>query len=163
MELLMKLILTLLTFFSTSLLAAQKADLVVVSKKEETLTLYKNQKVLGVYPVVFGTNPVGHKQQEGDRKTPEGRYVLDYKKPNSSFYKAIHISYPNAQDIANAKKRGVSPGGAIMVHGQPNGFEWAEDITQLRNWTHGCIALKNKDLDAVWGAVDAGTPIEILP
>lgn len=159
----MKLILGFLVLFLNSLLAQEKADLVVVSKKEKTLTLYKNKKILGIYPVVFGTNPVGHKQQEGDKKTPEGHYTLDYKKPNSSFYKAIHISYPNEQDKAEAKKRGVSPGGAIMVHGQPNGFEWAESATQSYNWTHGCIALKNKDLDAVWNAVDAGTPIEILP
>jgi murein L,D-transpeptidase YafK len=113
--------------------------------------------------VVFGSNPKGHKQQQGDERTPEGEYVLDYKNTNSSYYKSIHISYPNDQDRENAKKLGVSPGGDIMIHGQPNRWGKFSLVTQLFNWTNGCIALSNSDMDAVWNAVDPGTPIQIRP
>ena len=82
---------------------------------------------------------------------------------NSKFYKSIHISYPNVEDKAEARKLGLSPGGDIMVHGQANGWEWAAPIVQLLSWTDGCIALSNKDMDEVWAAVDPGTPIEIRP
>jgi murein L,D-transpeptidase YafK len=141
----------------------EKADRVVVLKSEKSINLYKGEHLLRIYPVVFGGNRVGHKQQEGDKRTPEGKYILDFKKADSAFYKAIHISYPNEQDIENAKKRGVSPGSSIMVHGQKNGFGWASFLTQYFNWTNGCIALSNKNMDSVWELVDTGTPIEIRP
>jgi murein L,D-transpeptidase YafK len=143
--------------------AVDKADRVVVSKHDKTLSLYKGDRILASFHVVFGANPVGHKQEEGDQRTPEGVYVLDYKKADSAYYKAIHISYPNGDDAARAKKRGVSPGGAIMVHGQKNGWGWAAPLMQRHNWTDGCIALSNDDMDQVWKSVDAGTPIEIRP
>lgn len=142
---------------------AEKADLVLVKKAEAKLYLLKGGAVFAEFPVVFGGQPQGHKQQEGDRRTPEGRYILDYKKEDSAFFKAIHISYPNAEDIARAAQRGVSPGGAIMIHGQKNGFDWLSPVAQHVNWTDGCIALTNRDMQAVWEAVDAGTPIEIEP
>lgn len=148
---------------SCSALAGEKADRVVVIKSTKTLSLYKGERLLGTYSVVFGANPVGHKQQEGDERTPEGQYILDFKKTDSAFYKAIHISYPNVQDMESAKKRGVSPGGSIMIHGQKNGFGWASFISQYFNWTDGCIALSNEDMDFVWHDVEAGTPIEIKP
>jgi len=148
---------------SSSLGAAEKADHVVIVKSTKTLTLYKGEHVLGTYTVAFGAKPVGPKQQEGDERTPEGHYMLDFKKADSAFHKAIHISYPNPQDIENAHKLGVSPGGAIMVHGQSNHARWPSYIAQLFNWTNGCVALTNEDMDAVWQAVDAGTPIEIKP
>lgn len=149
----------------TSAFAAhsEKADLVVVKKSEQRLFLYGNGKPFADFHVAFGANPEGHKQQEGDERTPEGSYVLDHKKEDSAFFKAIHISYPNAADIAQAKGRGVNPGGAIMIHGQKNGFGLLSPIAQLFNWTDGCIALTNKDMQTVWEAVDAGTPIEIEP
>ncbi|MDH4187660.1 MAG: L,D-transpeptidase family protein [Nitrospira sp.] len=143
--------------------AGDKADLVIIIKSARILSLYKGEHLLGSYPVAFGANPVGHKQQEGDERTPEGRYVLDLKKADSAFHRAIHISYPNAQDMESAKKRGVSPGGSIMIHGQKNGYGWASFITQFFNWTDGCVALSNEDMDVLWEAVDAGTPIEIKP
>ena len=90
-------------------------------------------------------------------------YILDYKKENSAFYKAIHISYPNQQDMKRAKELGVDPGGLIMIHGQKNGLGWLSFISQLFNWTDGCIALKNEDMDKIWESVDVGTPIEIKP
>jgi len=142
---------------------AEKADLVRVKKAEGKLYLLKSGTAFAEFPIVLGGQPQGPKQREGDERTPEGRYVLDYKKADSAFFKALHISYPNAQDVAHAKQGGYSPGGAVMIHGQKNGFGWASPIAQLVNWTNGCIALTNDDMQAVWDAVDAGTPIEIDP
>ncbi|MFW5936693.1 MAG: L,D-transpeptidase family protein, partial [Desulfosalsimonas sp.] len=114
--------------------------------------------------VALGGNPRGHKQQEGDGRTPEGLYVLDYKNPNSEFYKSIHISYPNADDRKTARELGVSPGGAIMIHGQKNGADrLSTEIIQLFNWTDGCIAVTNSAMDEIWQAVDINTPIRIKP
>lgn len=149
--------------FSSFSFAQEKADFVLVEKSKHLLTLYKNQKIIGSYHVMFGGQPVGHKEQEGDNKTPEGRYVLDAKNAQSSYYKSIRISYPNAEDIANAKAKGVSPGGAIMIHGQKNGFGWAAAVTQQTNWTLGCIALTNEDMDVIWARVSVPVPIEIKP
>jgi murein L,D-transpeptidase YafK len=115
------------------------------------------------FKATFGAEPKGHKRQEGDERTPEGRYALDSKNASSEYYKAIHISYPNAQDVAAAKARGIKPGGQIMVHGQKNGFGWLAPIAQWFNWTDGCVAVTNKDMDTIWKSVDVGTPIEILP
>lgn len=141
----------------------EKADKVLVIKSESTLYLKKGGNTIKEYHVVFGADPKGHKQQEGDEKTPEGNYILDYKKPDSAFYKAIHISYPDAQDKHRAKSAGVDPGGLIMIHGQKNGFGWFSWITQRFNWTNGCIAVSNSDMDDIWSLVDSGTPIEIRP
>ena len=115
------------------------------------------------YHVVFGANPKGHKQKEGDERTPEGQYILDYKIEDSAFYKSIHISYPNKEDKRRAKELGVNPGGLVMIHGQKNGFGWLSFIIQRFNWTDGCIAVSNGAMDEIWQAVDVGTPIEIKP
>jgi len=156
------LIIMLLTLFSSSVFSAQKADSVLVNKSEKKLYLIANGKPFKSYHVVFGANPMGHKQQEGDERTPEGKYLLDYKKEDSAFYKAIHISYPNQNDIENAKKLGVSPGGFIMIHGQRNGLGWLSFVSQFFNWTNGCIAVTNSEMEEIWQAVNAGTPIEIV-
>ena len=123
--------------------------------------LLENDKIIKQYHVAFGAKPKGHKQQEGDEKTPEGTYILDYKKEDSSFYRSMHISYPNEQDKVRAKKLGVSPGGFIMVHGQRNGFGWLAPIAQLFNWTDGCIALTNSEMDEFMELVNVGTKIQI--
>ena len=141
----------------------KKADLVVVYKSDSKLLLKQGGNTIRTYKVAFGGNPKGHKQKEGDERTPEGRYVLDFKKSDSSYYKSIHISYPNEQDKANARKLGVSPGGDIMIHGQRNGFGWLGFIIQWFDWTDGCIAVKNSEMDEIWRMVDPGTPIEIIP
>jgi murein L,D-transpeptidase YafK len=141
----------------------EKADTVVVNKSESKLYLITNGKVLREYRVAFGANPKGHKQQEGDERTPEGKYVIDYKKKNSDFYRSMHISYPNARDKQRAKEAGVNPGGFIMIHGQKNGFGWLSWITQHFNWTDGCIAVSNAAMDEIWEAVSVGTPIIINP
>ena len=125
--------------------------------------LLEQGEVIKEYRVALGANPKGHKQQEGDQKTPEGLYILDYKKADSAFYKAIHISYPNAEDKAHAAKKGVDPGGFIMIHGQKNGLGFLAPIMQLFNWTDGCIALSNKDMEDLWNLVQVGTPIQINP
>ena len=156
-------ILACLLLIPTCAVCMEKADFVLVVKSESSLYLQKEGDSFKKFHVVFGANPIGHKQQQGDARTPEGRYILDYKKEDSAFYKSIHISYPNEQDRLRAKKLGVHPGGMIMIHGQKNGYGWLSFIAQRINWTDGCIALTDSDMDEVWEAVDAGTPIEIKP
>ena len=121
-------------------------------------------KILKKYDIALGSNPIGHKQVQGDKKTPEGYYKLDYLKENSSFYKALRISYPNRKDYRNARKMGKSPGGAIMIHGQPNNKKLSKSFLQKRkDWTAGCIALDNNEMDEVLRLVSVGTPIRIKP
>lgn len=144
---------------------AVRVDLVRVDKAARTLSLIGNGVVLHRFSIRLGGAPIGHKQREGDRRTPEGRYLLDFRKADSAYYRAIHISYPNAQDRASARRRGVPPGGAIMIHGQPNGFRLSADSTQTLpyDWTDGCIALSNADMTTVWNLVRVPTPVEIVP
>jgi murein L,D-transpeptidase YafK len=143
-------------------LSQQRVDLVRVEKSRRQLQLIGGGKVMRSYAIALGGNPVGHKQREGDERTPEGRYMLDWRNPNSVAHKSIHISYPNADDSAAAKALGVDPGGSIMIHGQPNGFGWLGRLLQLVDWTDGCIAVTNSDMDEVWAMVADGTPIEIM-
>ena len=143
--------------------SGQMADMVIVEKSESRLYLVRGGEAFASFHVAFGGNPKGHKQQQGDERTPEGKYVLGYKNANSAFYKSIHISYPNEKDREAARKRGVDPGGDIMIHGQKNGYGQFSVIVQFFNWTNGCIALRDKDMDVVWNAVKPGTPIEIRP
>ena len=141
----------------------EKADRVLVIKSKSKLYLKKQGKILKQYHATFGASPKGHKQKKGDERTPEGKYILDYKNQDSRFYKSIHISYPNEADKKRAKKMRVNPGGCIMIHGQKNGFGRATFMTQRFNWTDGCIAVSNHAMDEIWLAVDVGTPIEIKP
>lgn len=158
-----RILLLLFLALPSTVLGAQKADLVLVKKSESKLFLVSDDKPFREYDVVFGAEPIGHKQQEGDERTPEGKYTLDYKKEDSAFYKAIHISYPNEQDVKHAQAKGISPGGQIMIHGQRNGLGLLAFLAQRFNWTDGCIAVTNSEMEEIWQAVDAGTPIEILP
>lgn len=137
-------------------LPGERATRIHVDKSERRLTLYRDDRVLAQYRIRLGAHPAGHKTREGDEKTPEGAYVIDYKNPESEFHLALHVSYPNAQDRQRAAQAGVSPGGAIMVHGG-NAF-W-----RPFNWTDGCIAVTNEEIRAIWSRVDAGTPIQIDP
>ena len=143
--------------------AAPSVELVRVFKSEHKLQLVAEGKVINEFKVALGGSPIGHKQQEGDSKTPEGVYALDYKKSDTAFHRAIHISYPNSADIASAKARGVNPGGSVMIHGQKNGLGWLSFISQRFDWTKGCIALNNADMDILWASVREGTKIEIKP
>lgn len=148
-------------FFIRIAYAETNVNSVVVKKTEKKMYLYQSGKILKEYSVSFGANPEGHKQKEGDERTPEGNYILDYKNNDSSFYKSIHISYPNKYDIENAKKNNVNPGGQIMIHGQKNGYGWLAFIAQRFNWTDGCIAVSNKEMDEIWNLVHVNTPISI--
>jgi len=149
--------------FIAPVFAIEKADIVTVYKSERILFLMREGEVLAKFNVTFGADPIGHKQQQGDEKTPEGPYLLDYKNAKSAFYKSIHVSYPNSKDRSAARKLGVDPGGDIMIHGQTNGWSWAAPISRFFNWTDGCIALSDEDMQQVWESVDSGTPIEIHP
>ncbi len=133
------------------------ADKVVVDKSDRRLDLVADGKVVASFPVALGGNPVGHKQREGDRRTPEGSYILDWRNPNSRFHLSLHVSYPNDADRARALAAGVSPGGDIMVHGHGLGFPGLLPY----DWTDGCIAVANADMDVIWAAVPDGTTIEI--
>jgi murein L,D-transpeptidase YafK len=140
-----------------------RADRVVVLKKERRLQLLSEGKVIKTYKVALGGDPVGPKIQQGDHKTPEGFYVLDERNPHSRFYKSIHISYPNVRDRAAARRDGVPSGGDVFVHGLPNGYGWLGASHRARDWTDGCIAVTNQEMDEIWLAVADGTPIEIRP
>lgn len=143
--------------------AGAVADRVVVDKSERTLTLLHHGSALKTYRVSLGGQPVGHKRREGDERTPEGVYTLDYRKADSSAHRALHISYPNGADQARARAAGEDPGGLIMIHGLWNGVGWLGRLHRLRDWTDGCVAVTNREMDEIWRAVPVGTPIEIRP
>lgn len=139
------------------------ADAVVVRKSERTLYLMRNLEVLRSYKVSLGLRPDGHKQFEGDYRTPEGKYRLVRRNPNSEYFLSIQISYPNDTDVARARKQGQRPGGAIMIHGQPNTPRKPRDYYSNVDWTEGCIAVSNSDMVEIWLMTPPDTPIEIQP
>jgi murein L,D-transpeptidase YafK len=139
------------------------ADLVIVEKAERKLHLMKDGETLKTFDIALGLRPSGHKKEEGDSRTPEGRYVLDARNPNSEFFLSVRVSYPNADDIRAAQARGVDPGGAIMIHGQPNTPTRSEAYYRYQDWTDGCIAVSNSDMIDIWLMTGANTPIEIRP
>lgn len=143
--------------------AEVKADLVVVRKTERTLELRSGGDVLHEFRVALGRNPKGHKRQQGDSRTPEGVYELDGRNPESRFYRSIRISYPEPRDYEAAQRWGVSPGGDIMIHGLPNGVAADRVGHPQVDWTNGCIAVTNDEIDEIWAHVDDGTPIIIFP
>lgn len=140
-----------------------RADRVLIKKSEHQLVLLLNGKILKAYRVALGSVPVGHKEREGDGRTPEGLYRIDSRKNDSAFHRALHISYPNPRDIEIAKSRGLDPGGAIMIHGIRNGLGWFGKLHRLADWTSGCVAVTNWEIEEIWGAVPDGTPIQISP
>ena len=144
-------------------LAPLHADRVVVLKSERTLQLVNHGRVIKTYKVALGGDPIGPKTRQGDHKTPEGSYVLDFRNAHSKFYKAIHISYPSARDRAAAREQGASPGGDVFLHGLPNGLGYLGAAHRLKDWTDGCIAVTDAEIDEIWAAVKGGTPIEIRP
>jgi murein L,D-transpeptidase YafK len=140
-----------------------RADKVVVDKSQRRLVLLQQGKPLKVYQIALGPKPVGHKECEGDGRTPEGSYRIDFRKLNSTFHRALHVSYPNAHDIQVAKSRGVNPGGAIMIHGLGKSSGWYDNLHYLVDWTAGCIAVTNSEIEELWRAVPDGCPVEIRP
>lgn len=153
--------------FTSCLLFAQKptvvVDRLVVYKSERKLVLLNQGMEVSSYKVALGSEPVGPKTRQGDHRTPEGVYTLDSRNSNSHFYKAFHISYPSPKDMATAKKLGVSPGGDIMLHGLPKEYAWVGKAHTLHDWTDGCVAVTNEEMDELWKLVPVGTPIEIRP
>lgn len=143
--------------------AGAVADRVLVDKGDRTLTLLRGGRPLKTYRVALGGSPEGHKRQEGDEKTPEGVYLLDYRREDSSAHRSLHVSYPNAKDERRARARGVSPGGFIMVHGIYDGLGWVGKLHRLRDWTDGCVGVANWEMDEIMRAVPDSTPIEIRP
>jgi len=139
------------------------ADRVVVEKAKRKLHLMKDGSAFRSFDIALGIMPIGDKQREGDFKTPEGVYVLDIKNPNSEFFLSIRISYPDAEDRRAAAAQGVDPGGAIMIHGQPNTPTKSETYYRTQDWTNGCIAVSNSDMIDIWLMTADNTPIEIRP
>lgn len=140
-----------------------KADKILVEKGARRLTLLSGSRTLKEYHIALGFSPTGPKEREGDGRTPEGIYIIDFHKPGSAFHRALHVSYPSAQDNARAAEAGVSPGGDILIHGLPNGLGALGSAYRLRDWTAGCIAVTDPEIDEIYSSVDDGTPIEIVP
>ena len=146
-----------------SLPAGTTIDRIVVQKSARNLSLFRDGKRLKTYRVALGRNPVGPKQKEGDMKTPEGIYRIDGRNAQSSFHLALHISYPSNDDNARAAERGVSAGFDIMIHGIRNGLGWIGAFHRWKDWTIGCIALTDEEIDELWRVTPDGTTIEIRP
>lgn len=141
---------------------SEQAHEVLVIKSTRELHLLRNGETFRQYEISLGAMPTGHKQQEGDERTPEGRYVIDWRNPDSIAYLSLHISYPNAADVAAAEHAGVEPGGNIMIHGLPNGWGFVGQMHVLWDWTNGCVAVTNEQMREIWALVPNGTPITIV-
>lgn len=139
------------------------ADSVLVVKSERKLYLLKDGEVLREMDIALGLRPLGHKQREGDFRTPEGHYFLEARNPSSSYFLSIQVSYPNVEDRARARAAGVDPGGQIMIHGLPNNPRRDEKSYFGWDWTDGCIAVSNSDMIDIWLMTRESTPIEIRP
>ena len=140
-----------------------QADKIVVEKSKRTMTLFAGSKVLKTYKVALGTVPLGPKRTEGDHKTPEGNYTIDAKNPHSQFHLALHISYPSPEDQKRAHDLGAQPGGAIMIHGLPRAFAYLGALHRQSDWTDGCVAVTNAEIEEIWKLVPLGTKVEIRP
>jgi len=139
------------------------ADKVLVEKEKRKLHLIRDGRPFRSFDIALGVAPVGHKQEEGDSRTPEGHYRLDARNPASEFFLSIRVSYPNADDRRRASARGVSPGGQIMIHGQPNEPTYSSGFYRSSDWTDGCIAVSNSDMIDIWLMTPDNVPIEIRP
>jgi murein L,D-transpeptidase YafK len=139
------------------------AERVVVEKSKRKLHLLKDGIPFRTFDIALGIRPVGDKVMEGDFKTPEGDYLLDARNPDSEYFLSIRVSYPDTRDRAEARKMGVDPGGAIMIHGQPNDPTRSEAYYRTQDWTNGCIAVSNSDMIDIWLMTTENTPIEIRP
>jgi murein L,D-transpeptidase YafK len=141
----------------------KQVDRILIEKSKRTMSLMSGSEVLKTYKVALGGQPIGAKDRQGDHKTPEGIYFIDRKIRNSQFHKALLISYPNAADRERARKLGVAPGSAVEIHGLGAKWGWVGSQHRLRDWTDGCIAVTNEEIDEIWPLVSAGTVVEIRP
>lgn len=140
-----------------------EVDKIIVSKSDRMLYLMNDGSVIRSYPVSLGKNPEGHKLHQGDQRTPEGRYYLDWRNADSRYHLALHISYPNAKDIESAMKKGLHPGSGIMIHGLPSKYADGEIVLMDLDWTDGCIAVSNEAIEEIWSMVHNHTVIDIIP
>lgn len=140
-----------------------KADRILILKSERKLTLYREGRPLKTYLVALGGSPVGDKQCQGDQRTPEGTYRIELKNRASRFHLSLRVSYPDTTDRAEARKRGCSPGGDIMIHGLGKSFAYLGKLHRTTDWTLGCVAVTNEEIEEIWAAVDVGTAVEIRP
>ena len=159
---------TLLTGLCLLALPAQAgdfpmADKIVVEKENRRLHLMRDGEIFRTFEIALGVAPIGNKEREGDQRTPEGRYLLDDRNPDSDFFLSIHISYPSLAERAAARQKGLDPGGAIMIHGQPNEPTYSAAYYRQEDWTNGCIAVSNSDMIDIWLMTANDIPIEILP
>ena len=143
--------------------ARQEADKIVIVKSARTMALLRGGKTLKTYKVALGGEPVGPKRIEGDHKTPEGDYIIDAKNAHSQFHLSLHISYPSAADMERARRLGSRPGGAIMIHGLAGAFAYLGPLHRQSDWTDGCIAVTNAEIEEIWRLVPVGTRVEIRP
>jgi murein L,D-transpeptidase YafK len=140
-----------------------RADYILVEKAEKRLTLFNDNIPLKSYAVALGRNPVGPKLKEGDQRTPEGRYRIDSRNAESKYHLALHISYPNEIDRQITSIAGVSPGNNIMIHGTGDEYSWMGEFHSVLDWTDGCIAVTNEEIEELWELVPDGTVIDIVP
>ncbi len=140
-----------------------RADRVLIEKSKRLLTLYDHNHAFATYKIALGRNPVGAKTCSGDYRTPEGRYTVTGQNPASRFHRSLRLSYPNAADLARARKQGCNPGGNVAIHGLENGYGWVGRTHRDADWTNGCIAVTNEEMDRLWQLVPKGTPVEIHP
>ncbi|MGA3079848.1 MAG: L,D-transpeptidase family protein [Terracidiphilus sp.] len=141
----------------------QKADSILILKKDHVMELLAGGKMIRTYKVSLGRGGLAPKERQGDARTPEGHYIIDSKAAVSHYHKSLHISYPNAEDRKRAAKLGVSPGGSILIHGLPQGQGWIGAAHRLYDWTLGCIAVTDEEIDEIFKLVPVGTPVEIRP
>jgi tetratricopeptide (TPR) repeat protein len=144
-------------------LRKEPADKILIEKKERRLALLSRGEVLKTYKIALGGNPIGPKERQGDNKTPEGTYVIDSRNKDSGYHLSLHISYPNQKDKKRARELGVSPGGDIMIHGIKNGFSWVGDSHTEVDWTKGCIAVSDEEIEEIDKLAPNGTIVEIRP
>ena len=138
-------------------------DSILIEKRAHRLTLFRDGKPLRTYLVALGLNPVGDKVRMGDHRTPEGVFYIDARQPNSHYHLALHISYPDAAHRARSQAAGAEAGGDIMIHGLPNGLGSAGALHRRNDWTNGCVALTDQEMEQLWSVVPIGTPVEIKP
>jgi L,D-peptidoglycan transpeptidase YkuD (ErfK/YbiS/YcfS/YnhG family) len=138
-------------------------DRILVEKGERRLTLFVKGEAVKTYRIALGGNPVGPKERQGDNKTPEGIYVIDARNMGSSYHLSLHVSYPNEKDKKRARELGASPGGDIMIHGVKNGFSWVGNAHAEVDWTKGCIAVTDEEIEEIAHVAPNGTVVEIRP
>jgi murein L,D-transpeptidase YafK len=150
--------------WSSGIAAQNEApDRILIEKSARTMKLMRGNEILKSYKVALGTPPMGAKERQGDHRTPEGNYVVDGKNPHSQFYRALHISYPNSADRKHAERLGASPGGDVEIHGLGKSYGWIGAGHRAKDWTDGCVAVTNEEIDEIFPLIAVGTRIEIRP